>query len=87
MVSRRENQKETPIVMKATDTRKMQIKKPNYMNDEALADLKQALEDALAFERGEIRDLHVTRIRVPRSPKDKMEPIEGISCSMKSIKA
>jgi len=36
--------------MKATGARKVQTKKTNYMSDEAFADLKQALEDALAFE-------------------------------------
>jgi hypothetical protein len=45
------------------------------MSDEAFADLKEALEGALAFERGELRELHATRIRDPRplkkkSPKD-----------------
>lgn len=40
------------------------------MSDEAFADLKEALEGALAFERGEQRNLHVTRIRAPRSPKE-----------------
>lgn len=43
--------------------------KTNYMNAEAFAELKKALEDALAFERGERRDLHVDRIRVPRAPR------------------
>lgn len=41
------------------------------MGDEAFADLKEALEGALAFERGERRDLHVTRIRAPHPPKKK----------------
>ncbi len=35
------------------------------MSDEAFAALKEALETALAFERGN-RRLNVTRIRVPR---------------------
>ena len=39
------------------------------MSDEALADLKAAMEDALAFERGERRNLKVTRIQAPRRPK------------------
>jgi hypothetical protein len=39
------------------------------MNDKAFADLKEAIEDALAFERGERRDLNVTRIQVPRPPR------------------
>ena len=48
--------------------RRVQTTKTNYMSDEAFADLKEAMEDALAFERGE-RDLKVTRIRAPRPPK------------------
>jgi hypothetical protein len=40
------------------------------MSDEAFADLKEALEGALAFERGERRDLNVTRIQAPRPPKE-----------------
>jgi hypothetical protein len=39
------------------------------MSDEAFADLKQALEDALAFEHGERRELRVTRIEGSRPPK------------------
>lgn len=39
------------------------------MSDGAFADLKEALEEALAFERAERRDLHVTRIRAPRPSK------------------
>ncbi len=40
------------------------------MNDEAFADLKEAMEDAVAFERGRRRDVKVTRIVGPRrSPK------------------
>ena len=39
------------------------------MSNEALADLKQALEDAFAFERGERRELRVTRIEGSRPPK------------------
>jgi hypothetical protein len=63
--------------MKATkSTRKVQRKKTEYMSDEAFADLREALEGALAFERDERRDLDVTRIRAPRplkamSPKDR----------------
>lgn len=55
--------------MKAVKTRKAQTNKTNYMSDEAFADLKKAMEDALAFERGGRRDLKVTRIQVPRPPK------------------
>ena len=39
------------------------------MRDEAFADLKHAFEDALAFERGERRDLNVTRFEVSRLRK------------------
>jgi len=39
------------------------------MNDEAFALFKEAVEHALAFERGERRDLGVTRIKAPRPPK------------------
>ncbi len=61
--------------MKATKSaRKVQRKKTDYMGDEAFAQLKEALQSALAFERGERRTLHVTRIRAQRpkavSPKD-----------------
>lgn len=50
-------------------TRKVQTNKTNYMSDEAFADLKEALEGALSYEQGGGRDLHVSRIRVPRPPK------------------
>ncbi len=43
--------------------------KANYMSDEAFADLKEAMEDTLAFERGERRNLKLTRIQAQRSPK------------------
>ena len=49
--------------------RKIQTDRSTHMRDEAFADLKQAFEDALAFERGERRDLNVTRFEVSRSPK------------------
>lgn len=55
--------------MKPTRTRKVQTDKGTYMSDEAFADLKEALESALAFERGDRRDLNVTRIQAPRPPK------------------
>src|SRR5258707_1407824 len=55
--------------MKAARTRKVQTNKTNYMSDEAFADLKDAMEGALAFERGERSDLKVTRIQAPRPPK------------------
>ena len=71
--------------MKPTRTRKAQTNKTNYMSDEAFGDLKEALEDALAFERGE-RNLKVTRIQAPRppkamSPKDIARIRERLNCS------
>ena len=61
--------------MKAKSTRSIKRKKTRHVGAEAFADLKDALEGALAFERGERRELHVTRIRAPRtkpvSPKDR----------------
>ena len=53
----------------AKKTIKVQTNKTNYMGEEAFADLKEAMEDALAFERGQRRDLKVTRIQAPRPPK------------------
>ena len=72
--------------MKATRTRKAQTNKTNYMSDEAFADLKEAMESALVFERGERRDLKVTRIQAPRppkamSPKDIARIREKLNCS------
>jgi putative transcriptional regulator len=61
--------------VKAKRARKVQTNKTNYMSDKAFAELKEAMEDALAFERGERRDLKVTRIEAPRPPKD-MSPQE-----------
>jgi hypothetical protein len=55
--------------MRARGTRKVQTKKTNYMSDEAFADLKQALQGALAYERGGRRELVVTRIEKPVPPK------------------
>ena len=55
--------------MKTRKTQKAQTNKTNYMSDEAFADLKQAMEDALAFERGKGRDLKITRIQAPSPPK------------------
>lgn len=49
--------------------RRVQTTKTNYMSDEAFADLKEAMEGALAFERGDRRNLKITRIRAPRLPK------------------
>lgn|SRR5215213_5313290 len=53
----------------AKKARRVQTNKANYMTDEAFADLKEAMEDALAFERGARRNLKITRIRAPRPPK------------------
>lgn len=55
--------------MKRGKTRKAQTNKTNCMSDEAFAELKEAMADALAFERGKRRDLKVTRIQAPRPPK------------------
>ena len=54
--------------MKTAKTRKGQTNKTNYMSDDAFADLKEAMEDARAFERGKRRNLKVTRIQAPRPP-------------------
>ena len=72
--------------MKATRTRKAQTNNANYMSDEAFGDLKEALEGALAFERGERRNLKVTRIQAPQppkamSPKDIARIRERLNCS------
>jgi putative transcriptional regulator len=72
--------------MKAKGSPKVQTNKTNYMSDEAFADLKEALEGALAFERGDRRDLNVTRIQAPRppkamSPKDIAPIPERLNCS------
>jgi hypothetical protein len=52
-----------------TSTVKVPRKKNEYMKDEAFGDLKEVIEDALAFERGERRDLNVTRIQRQRVQK------------------
>jgi len=72
--------------MKKGKTRKAQTTKTNYMSDEAFADLKDAMEDALAFERGKRHDLKVTRIQAPRppkamSPRDIARIRERLNCS------
>jgi hypothetical protein len=41
------------------------------MTDESFAQLKDAMEDALAFERGERRDLKITRIQASRAAPHK----------------
>ena len=51
--------------MKAKGSSKDQTKKANYMSDQAFAALRKALKEALAFERGMCRDLHVTLIMRP----------------------
>lgn len=48
-------------IVKATNSLKAQTNK-TYMRDQAFADLKRALEDALTFERGDRQDLKTTRI-------------------------
>jgi hypothetical protein len=53
----------------AKKTRKVLTNKANCMTDEAFAELKEAIEDALAFERGQRRDLKVTRIQGPQPPR------------------
>ncbi len=60
-----------PIVIKPRGHRKLQTKKTTYMSDEAFADLNQALEDALAFERAERRDLSVMRIEGSCPPRER----------------
>ena len=72
--------------MKTGKTRKVQTNKANYMSDDAFADLKDAMKDALAFERGKRRDLKVTRIQAPRppkamSPRDITRIRERLNCS------
>ena len=72
--------------MKTGKTRKAQTTKTNYMSDEAFADLKDAMEDALAFEHGKRHDLKVTRIQAPRppkamSPRDIARIRERLNCS------
>ena len=72
--------------MKTRKTRKAQTNKTNYMSEEAFADLKSAMEDALAFERGTRGDLKVTRVQVPRrpkamSPRDIASIRERLNCS------
>jgi len=38
----------------ARGERKVQTNKRNYLSDEAFAELKRAMEDAVAFERGNL---------------------------------
>lgn len=54
--------------MKAANrTQKVQRNKKNYMSDGVFAGFKEAFEDALAYQRGNRRDLIVTRIHAPLS--------------------
>ncbi len=48
---------------------KRPAKRERYMSGKAFADLKQALEDALAYQRGNNRSLNATRIQKPRLSK------------------
>jgi len=40
-----------------------------HMSEKAFADLEEAVKNALAFERGQRRDLTVTRVQSPRPQK------------------
>jgi hypothetical protein len=55
--------------MKAQGSPKAEMNRATYMSDKAFAALRKALEEALAFECGQRRDLQVTRIQATRSPK------------------
>lgn len=55
--------------MKVKDSPKAQTNNTTCMSDKAFAALRKALEEALAFECGQRRDLQVTRIQATRSPK------------------
>lgn len=61
----------------ASKKREMKTTRRNYMCGEAFGELRAAMEDALAFQRGSRRELVVTRMRKPRSPR--AEPTEKIS--------
>jgi hypothetical protein len=50
-------------------TQNVGANKASYMSDQAFADLKEALEDALAFECTEPSNLCVTRIEGAGKPK------------------
>lgn len=54
--------------MKAKDSPKAHRNKATRMSDEAFGELKQALEEALAYERGDRRELRVSRIEGSRQP-------------------
>ena len=70
--------------MRARGTRKVQTKKTNYMSDEAFADLKQALESSLAYERGGRRELVVTRIEKPVPPKNGLAKTASVKITRRS---
>ena len=53
-------------MMKREKTHKLQTNKTDSMSDEAFADLKEAMKDAVAFEHGKRRKLKITRIQPPR---------------------
>ena len=55
--------------MKVKNSPTIQTNKTTYMGDKAFANLTQALEDALAFERGKHRGLKATRIQGSRPPR------------------
>jgi hypothetical protein len=55
--------------MTAKDSQKVHTNKTTNISDEEFADLKQALENALVFERGEGRDLSITRIQAAGPPE------------------
>ena len=50
--------------MKKRQRVKLKTEQPNYMSDEAFAELKEAMEDVLAFKGGERRELEVTRFKL-----------------------
>jgi len=54
--------------MKAGKTPKTQTNR-TITCDGAFSDLKEAMQDAVAFERRERRNLKVSRIQAPRPPK------------------
>ncbi len=58
------------LITGATSLPKDRVDRTTYMSDEAFADFKEALEEALAFERGEQRNLRVSGIRAPLPPKE-----------------
>jgi hypothetical protein len=55
--------------MKTKLTYRAQTSNADSMSDEAFANLKQALEDAVAFERGERRGLRAKQIQGSSLPK------------------